>query len=418
VSLPEADGETGPAADTLAVRTGWVSAPKRGHKQVTDRKPWRRSFWRGRTGIALDVVLVLAVVAAGYGALGPRIHHAPAASGDGAPATPTAPSLSVTAAGLDTVDYQRGHCYTWDQNSSRARTSAADQGGGDQGVDPGPNVRDVPCAAAHLFEAVSEIKLDEAEYPFGDYPAASHWDALTATDCAAAAAPYLGYPLDPAGAFLAAGIRPSPEDWDDGDGTLVCGLRRRPLAADPPAGELASFSGPVGGVDQSLVYPAGSCLAETPAGSGGTQIRGTVACTSPHQGIAVGTITLPGGLGEVAPTDAQFEDLAAPRCLLLAKSFLGAAFHETPLAETGWQRIWAASWKAGSRSFTCTVDYRTAAGAARSVTGPPTLAADPAGQAAIAAAWAGFSDPGGTTARPPANPQGATAPVAPNRWAT
>jgi len=353
---------------------------------VTDRKPSRRSLWRGRTGIALDVVLVLAVVAAGYGALGPRSHHAPAASGQGAPATRTAPAVSVTAAGLDRVDYQRGHCYTWDQNSSRVRTSVADQGGDDRGADATPDVREVPCAAQHLFEAVSQVQLDEAEYPAGDYPAATHWDALTATDCAAAAASFLGYPLDPAGAFLAAGIRPSPEDWDDGARTLVCGLRRRPLAADPIAGELPSFAGPVEGADQSLVYPAGSCLAEAASASGSTWIRGTVACTSPHQGIAVGTITLPGGLGEVAPTDTQFEDLAAPRCLLLAKSFLGAAFHDTPLAETGWQRIRAASWKAGSRSFTCTVDYRTAAGAARSVTGPPSLAADPAGQAAIAAA--------------------------------
>jgi hypothetical protein len=307
-------------------------------------------LWRGNA-IALDVVLVLAVVAAGVLAFGPSWRHDGPAGRANATAAVRAPvSPAAGQVPLDGLAYQRGHCYRWAQSAA-----------GDTGA------QDVSCAEPHLFEAVSTTTLDPGSYPVGgSYPSETGWASITDGLCAPAADAFLGYPLDPDGLFALGVIRPSTNGWDEGDRTLVCGLRQRSLLADAPTGELPAFTGVVEGADQSLVYPAGSCLAET---SG--DVRGTVGCDTPHEALAVGAITLPAGPGEVAPNDSQFELLAEPRCMEIAKSYLGQDFHDSPTARTGWVRIPAASWDAGSRSFTCTVEYRTETGAPRAVTGAP-----------------------------------------------
>ncbi|ONH32753.1 septum formation family protein [Pseudofrankia asymbiotica] len=133
-------------------------------------------------------------------------------------------------------------------------------------------------------------------------------------------------------------------------------------------------SGEAKGADQSLVYPVGSCIAET-----ATEVRGTVPCDRPHEAVAVGTITLPTGPSSEPPTGDQFDALAAPRCMDLAKAFLGPDFHDSPTMRTGWLRISPESWRAGSHSFTCTVDYSTETGGRRSVTGAPPRATALAG---------------------------------------
>jgi hypothetical protein len=328
---------------------------------VTNWKPRRRSFWQGRGGVAVDVVLVLAVLALGAAVLVPKLRPANAADPAAASAagTPGPSTASATpdpgAAGgvdvtLDDITFERGHCYTWDQKAD-LRTAP----------------EDVACARPHLFEAVSSTAIRTDQYPAGTaYPNEDVWGRLTGQYCAEPATSFLGRQLDPDGLYAVGLIRPTEDSWDQGTRSVTCGLERRSLAARQPAGLLETFTGDILGADQSRVYPTGSCLAEDTA-----QILGTVACSAPHQAVAVGSITLPAGPGYEAPTADQFTALAAPRCLDRAKAFFGAAYHDSATARTGWLRIMPASWNAGSRSFTCTVDYTTADGVPRTVTGPP-----------------------------------------------
>ncbi|MBL7494076.1 septum formation family protein [Frankia sp. AgB1.9] len=337
---------------------------------MTDWKPWRRSFWWGRNAVGLDVVLVLAAVTVGVLAFGPTGRHdATTAADDGAAGATTAPEPTTTGdVTLDHLDFRRGDCYRWTQGTGLDGTA-----------------QQVPCAEPHLFEAVSTATLDPGVYPAGGaYPTETGWASITDRLCAPAASEFLGYPLDPDGLFATGAVRPSTNSWDEGDRSLVCGLRQRSLVAAPPAGELPAFTGIVEGADQSLVYPAGSCLAETADG-----VQGTVPCEAPHQAVAVGAITLPARPGEVAPDTSQFQLLAEPRCMAIAKTYLGQDFHDSPTAQTGWVWISAASWKAGSRSFTCTVDYRTATGALRTVTSAPTGPVIPTNPAAPPVALSG-----------------------------
>jgi hypothetical protein len=156
------------------------------------------------------------------------------------------------------------------------------------------------------------------------------------------------------------------DDWDQGDRRIVCGLSQWDRTAARTQGLFPTFTGDVRGADQSLVYSTGTCLSKN-----ATTVLGTVACASPHEAVAVGSITLPGGPDAIAPTADQFDALAQLPCLKLAQDYFGAAFDNTTSATTDWLPIAPDSWNAGSRSFTCTVLYTTAGGAPRAVTGDP-----------------------------------------------
>jgi len=334
---------------------------------VSDWKPHRRPFWSGPAGIVTDVVLVLAVLALGYAAVVSRPGDGAAAADDAATATVEAPATATatqatasapTAGGirapLADIAYERGRCYSWGQQDA-LETGA----------------HEVHCVQPHLFEVIDQRTLPTDEYPAGiRYPSDEEWASIADEYCSAPVAEFLGYELDPDGLFVHGFLQPVPDSWSRGGRRIACGLHQRPLPADAAPGLLPAFSGKVKGADQSLVYPAGACLAETAAG-----VRGTVGCEQPHEAVAVGTITLPPGPSHDPPTDAQFDALAAPRCMDLARATLGAGFRDSPTVRTGWLRISPASWRAGSHTFTCTVDYRTAAGELRSETGPPTAAA-------------------------------------------
>jgi hypothetical protein len=329
--------------------------------------PQWRSFWQGRRGgIVVDVVLVAALLSLGASVAVPRLRtsHDPA----GAPPTAVAriPAQVGVPAGLraatDDTTYQTGDCYTWAQ----AAPTQDD-------VPSSSATQDVACAQPHLVQAVGAALIPDDQYPGGsDYPSPAAWSALADTYCGSLTTAFLGYPLDPHGLFGLAIITPGADHWDEGDRQVTCGLRHTDLAALPGPGAFTAFTGDIRGADQSLVYPTGACLAEDPTGT----VLGTVTCADPYQAVAVGSITMPGWPSAMAPpTATQFDDLAAPRCELLARAFLGAAFHDSPAAHTSWLRIAPDSWGAGSRSFTCTVSFTTATGAPRAVTGSPLAAA-------------------------------------------
>jgi hypothetical protein len=170
--------------------------------RVTDWKPRRRSFWQGRGGIVVDVVLVAAVLMVGVALLVPKLRHSPADPTD--TGTDTAVSTAAPSVGpdgmrvyLDNTSYTPGHCYTWEQTDT---------------IDTG--AQDVPCAGPHLFEAVSTTQIRSDQYPDGsDYPSSDAWGTITTMYCSAAVTTFLGHPLDPHGLFAIA--HPSPR-WTTG----------------------------------------------------------------------------------------------------------------------------------------------------------------------------------------------------------
>lgn len=313
-----------------------------------------RSAKRGRLIVGLGTILVL-VVGAGYLVFGNVFHHAakptaaPVTSASAAQvASPTANTTGQPQ--LDTRVYRRGHCYRWDATTDFA------------------HVDDVTCDGPHLFEAVADQAITiVAEFPLGaSYPPEDQWDEIDKRYCQQPVEKFLGYPVDPYGRFSVGAIRPTQDGWQTADRDVHCGLYGHTPGTPPSTGQDDLFSGKVEGADQSWVYPVGTCLFSSP---GSDQDDTVVPCTEPHQYVAVGNPRLSDTPDGTPPSAASFNQQAEQRCRAVARGALGASFQETSTVRLGWYVIRPESWRAGTRAFTCTVNYTTAANQPRPVTG-------------------------------------------------
>ncbi|OHV35226.1 hypothetical protein BCD49_04480 [Pseudofrankia sp. EUN1h] len=294
-------------------------------------------------GGAVALILVLAAIGAAVGGSGDDKSDAAAAtagpSGAASPGQTVEPELSQRS-------YKSGHCYRWDRGGTSAK------------------VDDVPCAEPHLFESVSDDSVDisgefpaSAPYPLTD----DEWSAIYDRYCLQPVQAYLGYPLDPHGRFSVSTIVPTTTGWIQGDRKIDCGIGGYAPTPENPDNDL--FTGSAKGADQSMVYPVGTCMAKS---TDGTK---PVACSAPHQHVAIGDVHFTDPPGAAPPADTAFDERAGQQCAVVARAFFGPSFQQTSTVSIGWFPIDPESWQAGSRSFSCLVSYYTDAGDPRSVTG-------------------------------------------------
>ncbi|CRK60871.1 PROBABLE CONSERVED MEMBRANE PROTEIN [Alloactinosynnema sp. L-07] len=237
----------------------------------------------------------------------------------------------------------------------------------------GSDMRKVDCAQPHLFEVTSNVDIS-AE--FGENAAApdtARWQELAVAKCTPGAATYLGGQLDPFGRFTVNALKPTAEQWADGDRKVRCGVQRA-----APSGALLPHSGTAARQDQSNIHEPGTCLALV-----GQEIGDPTDCANPHAFEIVGNVDLgtafPGGYPTV---DAQTEK-AIELCAVVTTAYTGgadlAAKKLTPYPDT----LKVESWDAGSRKIDCKVGAKlpdgtglapitnSVRGAQPSVTPPP-----------------------------------------------
>ncbi|SNQ45572.1 conserved hypothetical protein [Frankia canadensis] len=130
-----------------------------------------------------------------------------------------------------------------------------------------------------------------------------------------------------------------------------------------PDSHLDLFTGRAEGADQSFVFPVGACLLASP------NTTRPVRCTDPHQAVAVGNAHLPDTPGGEPPSHEDFLRLVEARCRELARAYIGPSFQESRTFHLNSLLIDPASWRAGSHTVTCMVEYYTASGQPRSVSG-------------------------------------------------
>ncbi|WP_018635375.1 septum formation family protein [Parafrankia elaeagni] len=258
----------------------------------------------------------------------------PAAAGDG----DLGPDLS-----LPQAQWRAGRCYSWIQSA------------------PASPVDDVPCAGQHLFEAVGPLDISPAFPDNHHFPSRAEWEAIAHTHCGPVITAYLGYPLDPFGRFVDDIIRPSRAGWDGGDRIIVCGLAAAGTTADDD-GWSPPFEGTVRGADQAHAHPPGTCF------RGGDGSSTVAPCDSPHHAQSVGSARLPDTADGQPPSSTVFSELAAAACAASTAPYLGpgpagAVFQES------WHLIRPESWRAGTRTTTCTVRLVDANGQLQEMSG-------------------------------------------------
>lgn len=187
----------------------------------------------------------------------------------------------------------------------------------------------VQCRDDHMFEVAKSVDMSG----FGE-------------PCQAAVRSYLGPRYDPDSRFTIGVLWAG--DGAGESGRLLCGLQLLGLDGKP-----TPFKGSVGELDQSKVWPPGTCLGIDSATRRSTDIP--VDCATDHAVEVTGSVSLaerfPGG----PPPEPEQNAFVRDACARITEAYLAP----TPLQATGlvlnYATLTPASWNAGSRQASCGV---------------------------------------------------------------
>ena len=174
----------------------------------------------------------------------------------------TANSISLGPRGNDTFDHATsGDCLNWPERTPDAAEV-------------------VDCTAEHRFEVAESV--DMRTFPGSEYgpdaapPSAARIQQISQEQCTAAVRRYLGAKYDPNSKFTISMLWSGDKAWkQSGERRMLCGLQ-----LPGPNNQQLAFTGKVADIDQSKVWPAGTCLGIDPTTKQATEP--VKDCTEPH----------------------------------------------------------------------------------------------------------------------------------------
>lgn len=218
----------------------------------------------------------------------------------------------------------------------------------------------VSCDGEHRFEVATVIDL--SAIPGGEFgprsapPSAVRIQQISQEQCTGAAERYLGPKYDPNSRFTTSLLWSGERDWEQaGERRVLCGLQ-----LTGPNYEQLTFGGRVAELDQSKVWPPGTCIGIDPTTNQPTDIP--VDCAAPHSMEVTGSVDLgarfPGGF----PPDAEQDPFVKDECTTITDAYLAPV----PLRSTTLTLIYSTiaeqSWSAGSRQVSCSIGATTGDG--------------------------------------------------------
>lgn len=232
------------------------------------------------------------------------------------------------------ADAKPGDCLNWPDNAPDAATI-------------------VDCATEHRFEVAEAV--DMRAFPGSEYgpdappPSPARIQQISLEQCEPAVERYLAGKYDPNSRFSISLLWPGDTAWKrSGERRMLCGLQL------PGAGnQQLVFTGRVADLDQSKVWPPGTCLGIDPTTSQPTDAP--VDCSAPHAMEVTGAVNLaekfPGGLPAEPDQDAFIKEV----CTTLTDAYLApVALRDTTLTLI-YSTVSLPSWSAGSRQVSCSI---------------------------------------------------------------
>lgn len=256
---------------------------------------------------------------------------------DGPGSTPDAGDASAVRRATVVFGHaQSGNCLTWPEN-------APDR----------PSF--VLCRDDHLFEVAESVDMRRFQEP-----------------CELTVRRYLGTRYDPDGKFTVGVLWPgNAEGPESADRRLLCGLQLL-----GPNGQPIPFKGMVADLDQSKVWPPGTCLGIDAATNRPTDTP--TDCAQPHAAEVTGTVDLGARFpARIPPAASEQEAFISEACAQMTDAYLAPTpLRSTPLTVQS-STISPVSWSAGSRLVACRI------GAIRNDQSWATLTGSAKGQLAI-----------------------------------
>lgn len=238
------------------------------------------------------------------------------------------------------------------------------------------NMRRVPCKQPHTFEVASNVEIGGDYRPDSSPPAEKDWQQIVTDRCTTVGEEYLGRKLDPFGKYTVGALKPTAEQWRNGDRKLRCGLQR----VSPSGKRLLTTTGPAAKQDQSNVHEPGTCFALVKG-----EVGDPVDCTGVHAYEVVGIVDLSETFDpKKYPAEATQLNKLIDLCPPVAKKYTGGADLKKLQLSLYPDTLKKESWLAGSYRVNCKVGARDENGALRPVRGsvkaepaPPSSAAKP-----------------------------------------
>lgn len=257
-------------------------------------------------------------------------------TGDGKnPIGLNAGSSALGPRGNDTFDSAKsGTCLNWPERVPDAATI-------------------VDCKDEHRFEVAETI--DMRTFPGTEYgpDAAPPTDArikqISQEQCQAAARQYLGERYDPNGRFSVSLVWSGDKAWRQaGERRMLCGMQ----LAGPDNHQLA-FASKVADVDQSKVWPAGTCLGIDPATNQPTDIP--TDCAKPHAMEVTGAVNLAEKFPGPVPPDGDQDQFVKDSCTQMTDAYLAPLELRKTTLTLIYSTISLPSWTAGSKQVSCSI---------------------------------------------------------------
>jgi hypothetical protein len=229
----------------------------------------------------------------------------------------------------------------------------------------------VDCRGDHRFEVAEVVEVDAPTEP------ASHLDRIFRESCPAAVNRYLASRFDPDGRF-GVGMVWSPDGAEpQSGGLLLCGLQ----LSHP--GASSTFQGRVRDLDQSAIWPAGTCLGILD----GTVTDAPVDCASAHAMEISGSVNLADVFTGPPPATVAQDDVVRDGCAATTAAYLPPGSPAATSLTVRYTPISEAGWAAGSRQVACRLGsaepggrWATLVGSARTgvlIDGQPAAPAPP-----------------------------------------
>lgn len=279
------------------------------------------------------LVTVVPVLGEGPGGLLGHLSAEPAAGPGGKGA---GPGLGIgIGKGNEAIDRAvAGDCLDWPENDLDAATV-------------------VSCADEHKFEVAGPVDMKMfpgAEYgPDAPPPSTARIEQITQEQCESSVRRYLGAKFDPHSKFVASMLWAGERAWrQHGERRMLCGLQLPGVG-----GQQIAFTGKVADIDQSKVWPPGTCLGIDPATNQPNDVP--VDCAAPHTKEVTGTVNLAERFPDALPPEPEQDAFIKETCTRLTDAYLAPVqLRDTTLTLT-YATVSLPSWSAGSREVACSL---------------------------------------------------------------
>jgi predicted heme/steroid binding protein len=247
----------------------------------------------------------------------------------------TANSISLGPRGNDTFNHAKaGDCLSWPDRTPDAAEI-------------------VDCKDDHRFEVAESV--DMRTFPGSEYgpdaapPSPARIQQISQEQCSAAVKNYLGNRFDPNSRFTVSMLWSGDKAWRQaGERRMLCGLQ-----LPGPNNQQLAFKGKVADVDQSKVWPAGTCLGIDPSTNQPTDIP--VDCAAPHAMEVTGAVNLAEKFPQALPPEPEQDGFIKDACTRMTDAYLAPIQLRSTTLTLIYSTISLPSWSAGSHQVSCSI---------------------------------------------------------------